>query len=78
MLIMKKLLFLTGLCMLPWITRAGQLRQWAPGHWTYTDDQGHRSEGWEWAKGHVTWTGDDGHRREVWEWAPGQFEIDNE
>jgi hypothetical protein len=74
---MKTLLLLASLC-LPLIATAGQLRQWAPGRWTYIDDRGHRSEGWTWAPGRTTWTDDDGHRREVWEWSPGNFEIDDE
>jgi hypothetical protein len=71
------LLFLASLCM-PWTAPAGQLWQWAPHHWTYTDDHGRQTEGWEWSKGHTTWTDSYGHRREVWEWSPGNFEIDDE
>jgi hypothetical protein len=71
------LCLLASLCT-PLTAPAGQLWQWAPGHWTYTDDRGRQSEGWEWATGHTTWTDSCGHRREVWEWSPGHFEIDGD
>jgi hypothetical protein len=71
------LFLLASLC-LPLTAAAGQLRQWAPGRWVYTDDNGRRSEEWTWAPGHTTWTDDCGRRREVWEWSPGNFEVDDE
>ena len=71
---MKKLLFL--LTISPVFCFAGELWQWAPGHYIYTGRNGYQSEGWQWAPGHTTWTDNRGHRREVWEWAPGYYQID--
>jgi hypothetical protein len=54
---------------------AGDLWEWAPGHYTYTDNHGRVSNGWTWAPGHTTWTDSCGHTRNVWEWAPGHFSV---
>ena len=54
----------------------GDLWEWAPGHWSGTDKDGHEVSGWEWAPGHQTWTDDRGHTAEVWEWAPGHWDIE--
>jgi hypothetical protein len=55
---------------------AGDLWEWAPGHWSGTDDRGHEISGWEWAPGHQTWTDDRGHTTELWEWSPGHWDIE--
>lgn len=58
--------------------RAGDVWEWAPGHYDYNDGHGHHSDGWEWAPGHTTWTDERGKSREVWEWAPGHWSVDPE
>ena len=74
---MKPIFILAIALSVPVVVNAGDLWEWAPGHWTYTDDKGHVSEGWRWAPGHVTWTDQCGHTREVWEWAPGHFSVED-
>ena len=74
---MKKLILTIGLSAFTLCAFAGDLWEWAPGHWSGTDDNGHRYEGWEWAPGHQTWTDDQGNSREIWHWAPGHYDIED-
>jgi len=70
----KKLL-LIGLLLAGTSALAGNLWEWAPGHYTYIDNNGHATNGWTWAPGHTSWTDSCGHTRNVWEYAPGHFSI---
>jgi hypothetical protein len=72
---MKKFLLTVILAAAALPAQAGNLWEWAPGHYTYTDDCGNQSQGWNWAPGHTTWTDPNGGRQEVWEWAPGHWSV---
>jgi hypothetical protein len=58
--------------------KAGDLWEWAPGHYSYSGNNGYHSDGWQWAPGHTTWTDNQGGRRDVWEWAPGHYSIQDQ
>ena len=58
--------------------RGGDLWQWAPINWSYTDNHGRSWAGFQWAPSHTTWTYNYGHSREVWQWAPGHWSIDDD
>jgi hypothetical protein len=74
---MRKLVLIVGLVAGTALSAfAGDIWEWAPGHYSYTDDRGHLYEGWQWAPGHTTWTAPNGHGQEVWEWAPGHWSVE--
>ena len=60
---MKKLVLAAVLAASAIGARAGDLWQWAPNNWSYTDNHGRSWNGFRWAPGHTTWTDDYGHSR---------------
>ena len=44
----------------PTLAFADDLWEWAPGHYSYSGENGYHSNGWRWAPGHTTWTDSNG------------------
>jgi hypothetical protein len=64
---MKTLVFIAVFAASAIGARAGDLWQWAPNNWSYTENHGRSWNGFQWAPGHTTWTDNYGHSREVWQ-----------
>ena len=75
---MKKLVLIAVIAASAISAPAGDLWQWAPNNWSYTDNHGRSWSGFQWAPGHTTWTDSYGHSREVWQWAPGHWSVDGD